>query len=55
MDIRRLALAARANAGLSEVDAHLDTTRGVDEYGTHDNASMIDLTGDSLFAWSSAR
>merc|ERR1712194_836549 len=26
MDIRRLALAARANAGLSEVDAHLDTT-----------------------------
>ena len=30
MDIRRLALAARANNGLSEKDAHLNTTRGVD-------------------------
>ena len=30
MDVRRLALAARANAGLGEADAHLATTRGVD-------------------------
>ena len=49
MDIRRLALAARANAGLSEADAHLNTTRGVDEHGTHDNAPTIDLTGDDSF------
>ena len=47
MDVRRLALAACANAGLSEVDAQLDTTGGVDEHGTYDDAPiMIDLTGD---------
>ena len=49
MDIRRLALMARANAGLGEADAHLNMTRGVDEHGTHDDAPMINLTGDDLF------
>ena len=47
MDVRRLALAARANAGLGKADAHLATTRGVDEHGTHDNATIIDLTRDA--------
>ena len=46
MGVKRLALAACVNAGLSEVDAHLDTTRGVDEHGIHDDAPMTDLTGD---------
>ena len=49
MDVRHLALAARANAGLGEADAHLTTTRGVDEHGAHDDAPMIDLTGDDPF------
>ena len=49
MDVRRLTLVARANAGLSEVDVHLNTARGVDEHGTHDDASMIDLIGDDPF------
>ena len=31
MDIRRLALAVRVNAGIGEADAHLTTTRGVGE------------------------
>ena len=49
MDIRRMALAACANAGLGEADAHLNMTRGVDEHGTHEGVPMIDLTGDDPF------
>ena len=41
MDIRRLALVARVNAGLGEANAHLNMTRGVDEHGTHDDAPTI--------------
>ena len=51
MGLRKLTLAARVNAGLSVVDAPLDTTRGVNERGTHNDAPMIDLTGDDSFAW----
>ena len=49
MYMRRLALAAHANAGLGEKDAHIDTTRGVDEHGSHDDAPTIDLPGDAPF------
>ena len=49
MDARKLALAVRANAGLSIVGAPLDTTRGVNERGTYDNTPVINLTeGDSF-------
>ena len=46
MDIRRLALTTRVTAGLGEADAHLNTTRGVDEHGAHDDTPTIDQTGD---------
>ena len=49
MNVRELALAARANAGLSLVGAPLNTTRGVNERGMHDNAPMIDITEDGSF------
>ena len=49
MDARKLALAVRANAGLSIVDAPLDMTREVNECGTHDDAPVIDLTEDDFF------
>ena len=49
MDIRRLALVARVNAGLGEADAHLTTTRGADEHGAHADAPTIDLPGDDSF------
>jgi len=49
MDIRRLALAARVTAGLGEAGVHLNTTRGVDEHGAHDNTPTINLTGGGSF------
>ena len=49
MDVRELALAARATAGLSVVDTPLNTTRGVNEYDSHDGASVIDLAGNDPF------
>ena len=49
MDIRRLALTARVTAGLGEADAHLNTTRGVDEHGAHDDTPTIGLTGGGSF------
>ena len=49
VDFRKLALVARANAGLSVVDTSLHTTRGLDDHGVHDDARMIDLTGNDPF------
>ena len=49
MDVRKLALAARANACLSVVDTSLDKTRGVDDHGAHDDAPMVHLTGNDPF------
>ena len=49
MDVRKLVLAARVNAGLSVVDKPLDTTRGVDDHGTYDDAPVLDLTVNDLF------
>ena len=43
MDVRRLALAAHANAGLSVVDTPLATTRGLDNPGVSNDAPVIDL------------
>ena len=49
MDVRELTLAVRANDGPNVVDASLDTTRGVNERDTHDDASVVDLTEDESF------
>ena len=49
MDVRNLALTARANAGLSAMDTPLATARGVDDPGTRDNVPMIDLTRNDPF------
>jgi hypothetical protein len=49
IDIRKLALTARANAGLIVVDTPLATTRGGDDNGTYDNVPIIDLARNSPF------
>ena len=45
MGVRRLALTARANDGLSVVNTSLATTRGVDKHGVSDDVPVFDLTG----------
>ena len=48
MDVKRMALAARVNAGLSVANTPLSTTRIVNNHGVSDHAPIIDLTGDDL-------
>jgi hypothetical protein len=46
VDVRKRALAARANSGLNVVDTPLVTTRGVNSHGINDDAPVINLTRD---------
>jgi hypothetical protein len=46
VDVRKGALAARANSGLNVVDTPLVTTRGVNSHGINDDAPVINLTRD---------
>ena len=49
MDVTELTLVVRANDDFNVIDAPLDTTRGVNERGMHDDAPVIDLTEDESF------